>query len=67
MSAVGLGISNRRIMNFTNNKHKINLSRSVKSGAKSKNISSSGIKQDSYPLLSIQSTVDYCKLRKPHH
>ena len=66
-SVVVLGISNR-IMDLSNNKHNINLTRLVKSGAKSKNVKFCRYKTKvSSPLLSSQSAVAWSKLHKPHH
>ena len=66
-AVVVLGISNR-IMDFCNNKHNINLTRLVKSGAKSKNVKFCRYKTKvSSPLLSSQSAVAWSKLHKPHH
>lgn len=66
-AVVVLGISNR-IMDFCNNKHNINLTRLVKSGAKSKNVKFCRYKTKvSSPLLSSQSAVAWSKLHTPHH
>ena len=65
-TAVVLGISNRRIMNFSDNKHKSFEVYEIWSKVKEHELLRYETK-DSYPLLSSQSTADHCELCKPHH